>query len=211
MFIIPTWSLVALFEQQLHQRQMLHLAMVKNNRSLEQRRWMGEMTEWSSKHWMSIPGITHKRVAIVCSWCRKSCCHCCMLNSSVGNLFAYRLRPCGRILRKWVVDKCDQATPKCGLVQLQKSCDESDALGLTSEEGGEWAVLLSHEPDNSIDVNDKIDNYPHALWFCCCCIPLSFAKGTGCFAWWCTNSVKSHFGLFARLHLWPHVSLCSLL
>jgi len=86
------------------------------------------------------------------------------LIAAVESLYADRLRPFGRILRKRLVERSDQATPECDLVQLQKSCDECDAFVLTSEEGGEWCALLRHEPDNFIDVYDKVDNYPHALW-----------------------------------------------
>jgi hypothetical protein len=85
---------------------------------------------------------------------------------AVASLYADRLRPFGRILRKRLAERSEQgeASAECDLTQLKKACEECRKLALTSEEGGEWSALLVGEPDDFVDVYDKCDPYPDALW-----------------------------------------------
>lgn len=97
---------------------------------------------------------------------------------AVSTLYGDDLRPFGRILRKRVAELAAEAAeghsaalvldaedlPDVDARHLREVCDNSAAIVVEAEEGGDWAALLAGRPSQFVDIYSPEDTYPQALW-----------------------------------------------
>lgn len=89
------------------------------------------------------------------------------VTAAVETLYADRLKPYGRILRKRLVERAaasGDGSVDVDIKHLKNICESCCWLYLQAEEGGDWSVLLRGRHPNFVDVYSPHDPYPECLW-----------------------------------------------
>jgi len=87
--------------------------------------------------------------------------------AAVESLYADRLRPYSRILRKRIGELAaasGRPSRDADLAAIEAACGACPHLCVQPEEGGEWSALLRGARDDFMDVYCTDDVYPRALW-----------------------------------------------
>eukprot|EP00929_Paragymnodinium_shiwhaense_P022706 TRINITY_DN14431_c0_g1_i1.p1 TRINITY_DN14431_c0_g1~~TRINITY_DN14431_c0_g1_i1.p1 ORF type:complete len:766 (-),score=194.96 TRINITY_DN14431_c0_g1_i1:754-3051(-) len=94
--------------------------------------------------------------------------------AAVEDLYADRLKPFGRLLRKRLVERrsptakaTTEQAAEVDMEHVRKLCEAaSDAMEVGSEDAGDWSVVLLDRISNFVDVYSPLDVYPEKLWLC---------------------------------------------
>jgi hypothetical protein len=84
--------------------------------------------------------------------------------AAVESLYADRLRPYGRILRKRLAERAPGRAGEVDPRRLREVCEACPALYTHEEQGGEWSALLAGRALTFVDAYSPQDIYPVDLW-----------------------------------------------
>lgn len=90
--------------------------------------------------------------------------HDAAIISAVESLYADKLKPYSRILRKRLSELSATSALAADNARLRGRCQECHMLLVQEEGGGEWSVVLVDRPPSFVDVYSTLDPYSTEFW-----------------------------------------------